>query len=249
MKMNMKIVAALFLGLLMLSGTSLVFAVDPWPNLPSGIVHLTVVDGTTSYFISTLSNVPGGYGVSDGHYAGWCIERSHNMLRNVEHDVILYSSLDPPDVLKYIDWVAINYILNHKQGEMTDVQEAIWHFVNFVGNYTPTTVSAKEMVNDANLHGAGFVPRTGQVVAVICYPAYGTQITLIEVALDSPLQGQGDINNDGSIDIQDAILLVAAFHTKSGDPNWNRKADLNNDGAIDICDALIMAVNFGRTYP
>jgi hypothetical protein len=74
-------------------------------------------------------------------------------------------------------------------------------------------------------------------------------VTIIEVTLDSPLQGQGDINNDGNIDIHDAILLAAAFRSKPGDPNWNSKADLNHDGAIDIYDAIIMATNFGKTYP
>jgi len=180
--MNTKIVAALFLGLLMLSGTSLVFAVDPWPNLPSGVVHLTVVDGTTSYFISTLSGVPDGYDVSDGNYAGWCIERTHNMYRNVEHDVILYSSLDPPDVLKYIDWVAINYILNHKQGTVMDVQNAIWHYTD---NY-PVDGYALAMVNAAEAN-SDYDPTAGGILAVICLRQNpvnkdGAQNTIIEIS-------------------------------------------------------------------
>ena len=218
-------------------------------RLPTNLVTIEVFDGGESYFNTLLWGVSPGYDVSNGYHVGWCVDRRFTIARKIPIVATLYSTQNPPLFLEDQRWDMVNYILNHKQGEMTDVQEAIWHFVNFVGNYTPTTVSAKEMVNDANLHGAGFVPRTGQVVAVICYPAYGTQITLIEVALDSPLQGQGDINNDGSIDIHDAILLATAFRSKPGDPNWNSKADLNHDGAIDIYDAIIMAANFGKTYP
>jgi hypothetical protein len=218
-------------------------------KLPTNLATIEVFDAGKSYFNTLLWGVAPGYDVSNGYYAGWCVDRRFTIARKIPIVVTLYSSQNPPLFLEDQRWDMVNYILNHKQGEMTDIQQAMWYFVDFVGNYTPSTASAKEMVNDANLHGAGFIPTTGQAVAVICNPAYGTQVTIIEVTLDSPLQGQGDINNDGNIDIHDAILLAAAFRSKPGDPNWNSKADLNHDGAIDIYDAIIMAVNFGKTYP
>ncbi len=197
--------AILFLGLLMLSSSALVSAADPWPNLPPDVATLTVVDGTTSYFVSTLSGVPGGYDVSDGVYAGWCIERTHNMYRNVGHGVILYSSLDPPDVLNYIDWVAINYILNNHQGAtMMDVQDAIWHYTD---NY-PVTGNALALVNAAEAN-PGYDPTTGDILAVICLR-------------------QNPVNKDGA---QNSIIELSRSELTGLSPGyWKHNVKVYNGG-------------------
>ena len=57
---------------------------------------------------------------------------------------------------------------------------------------------------------------------------------------------QGDINDDGTVDIFDAILLANAFNTVPGMPNWNPNADFNTDEVVDIFDAIILANNFGK---
>jgi len=56
----------------------------------------------------------------------------------------------------------------------------------------------------------------------------------------------GDINNDGIVDIYDAIMLASAFGSKPESPNWNFRADINTDGSIDIYDAIILASNYGE---
>jgi hypothetical protein len=57
----------------------------------------------------------------------------------------------------------------------------------------------------------------------------------------------GDLNGDGAVDINDAILASHAFGTATGDPEYNSAADLNSDGFVDILDMLILAKNFGMT--
>jgi len=57
----------------------------------------------------------------------------------------------------------------------------------------------------------------------------------------------GDINEDGIVDINDAILLSHAFGSTPSDPHWNPAADLKEDGQIDIFDLIILAMNFGHT--
>ena len=144
-------------------------AVNAWPSLPSIQIQLTVVDGTESYFMSTLSGVPAGFDVYDGVYPGWCVDRSVTMVRNVSHNVKLYSSLSPPVALSSINWIAINYILNHKQGTMMDIQNAIWHFTD---NYTPPggfSADAQAMIDAADAHPS-YDPNTGQILAIICLP-------------------------------------------------------------------------------
>jgi hypothetical protein len=61
----------------------------------------------------------------------------------------------------------------------------------------------------------------------------------------SPIQG--DINNDGSVDIFDLRTVATFYRVKIGDPNWGAASayDLNHDGIIDIFDLVIIAVKLG----
>jgi hypothetical protein len=179
--MKTKLITIAVIGLLMLSSATLLATVkaEPWPNLPLTPVQLTVVDGTTSYFISTLSGVPAGFDVTNGVYPGWCTERSKTMDRGVSHNVMLYSSMSPPPALSGINWVAINYILNHKQGLMMDVQYAIWHFTD---GSSDGGAAAQAMVAAANANPT-YDPTTGAILAVICLRQddRGVQNTIIEL--------------------------------------------------------------------
>jgi hypothetical protein len=56
----------------------------------------------------------------------------------------------------------------------------------------------------------------------------------------------GDLNADGMVDINDAILAANAFGSMNGDKNWNPAADMDTNGTIDIFDLIIIAQNFGR---
>ncbi len=172
---------------LLLVGT--VEATDCWLNLPPDPVTMTIYDGTISYFDTILSDVPPGYDVTNGTYLGWCIDIRYDIPRDTELSVMLYPSCDPPAGLVGERFDMINYILNHKQGEMMDIQQAIWYFLKYPDGtaeaawrdgYTPTS-AAQAMVDDATANGADFVPGPCEVVAVICYPAEETQITIIEL--------------------------------------------------------------------
>jgi hypothetical protein len=159
-----------------------------WPNLPKIAVNLTAADGTSTYYVSTLSGVPGGYDVYDQNYSGWCVDRSIIMERGVSHFVVLYSSLDGglPAPLDGIYWNAINYILNHKQGSMMDVQEAIWFFTDgFSPDHSHTNAWA--MITGAQANPS-FTPSAGDILAIICYNAQGAahvQNSIIELRVPS----------------------------------------------------------------
>jgi hypothetical protein len=166
-----------------------VAAADGGLNLPSGLIKIEVSDGTESYFITVLSNVPAGYDVENGTYVGWCVDRTAEMQRSPAiHMVRLYSSAEPPGTLVAQKWDMVNYILNHKQGSAKDIQQAIWYFINLAGNYTPTSDVGWAIINDAIANGSGFVPRDGQTIAIICFPVTilpqptGVQISIIEIS-------------------------------------------------------------------
>ena len=58
-----------------------------------------------------------------------------------------------------------------------------------------------------------------------------SQLNVIEVTM-------GDVNNDGGIDIADAIGIVNHILKKTASTFVTGAADLNNDGVIDIADAI-----------
>lgn len=163
-------------------------ATDGGLNLPSTPVIIEVHNSTASYFNITLSDVPLGYDVTNGAYLGWCVDTSANMGPGT-HEVTLYSSINPPGTLTTEKWDMVNYILNHKQGTVQDIQQAIWYFADINGNYTPTSPVAWTIVNDALANGTGFVPANGQITAVICFPEIvlpgspSVQVSIIEVAI------------------------------------------------------------------
>ena len=56
----------------------------------------------------------------------------------------------------------------------------------------------------------------------------------------------GDINGDGQVDIFDAVLLLHAYGSHEGDPNWEPEADLAPAwGVINLYDAVTLASRYG----
>lgn len=203
-------------------------ATDCMLNLPPDPVTMAVYDGTISYFDTVLSDVPSGYDVTNGTYIGWCIDIRYDIPRNTTFSVMLYSSCDPPAGLVGERWDMINYILNHKQGEMMDIQHAIWYFMKYPDGtpeaewrpgYTPTP-AAQAIVDDAMANGAGFVPGPGEVVAVICYPDEPTQISIIELRKWAPKQFTASGAFDGFTAPEISGLKSTVFELHSGPRIW-----------------------------
>ena len=87
-----------------------------------------------------------------------------------------------------------------------------------------------------------------------------TPLTLLDVSLTDPsgqslnrtvtsgsfsnVVLQGDLNDDGIVDIMDVSIAAVAFGATPDNPRWNAKADLNFDGVIDVLDLVLIIVNF-----
>jgi hypothetical protein len=54
---------------------------------------------------------------------------------------------------------------------------------------------------------------------------------------------EGDLNSDGKVDETDLIIITGAFHSKTGDKNYDRKMDFDNDGLINIKEVAKIAKN------
>ena len=58
---------------------------------------------------------------------------------------------------------------------------------------------------------------------------------------------QGDLNNDGIVNIEDIAIIAKAFGSHPGHPRWNETADINSNGIINIIDLATVAKEFGKT--
>jgi uncharacterized repeat protein (TIGR02543 family) len=64
----------------------------------------------------------------------------------------------------------------------------------------------------------------------------------------SPIQG--DVDNNGIVELFDLRAVAFYFGSKQGDSGWDdaSKYDLDGDGTIDVLDLRIIAANYGYTY-
>lgn len=56
----------------------------------------------------------------------------------------------------------------------------------------------------------------------------------------------GDCDEDNDVDIDDFLILAAAYETQVGEPSFAEGADLNGDEAVNLDDYLILAANYER---
>ena len=74
-----------------------------------------------------------------------------------------------------------------------------------------------------------------------------TEIVRFEIT-DAPIYAQSDVNQDGTVNIQD-LVLVANEIGHPGPQNAGANADINADGTVNILDLVQVANNFGGGAP
>jgi hypothetical protein len=137
-------------------------------SLPEDRITYSVTPGVSAFFDVLLGDVPGGFDVTNGTWAGWCADYA---IAIDSHTGFLYSSTskDLPKKLQDDEqWDMINYILNNKGGaSIYDIQKAIWFFADAVWPYnTGDFPGADALIANALANGSGFCPGEGDVGAV-----------------------------------------------------------------------------------
>ncbi|RLF45041.1 MAG: hypothetical protein DRN29_07425, partial [Thermoplasmata archaeon] len=181
--------------------------VIPEIALPNDRISMKVFTDSNSYFDTHLYDIPSGYDITDGWYVGWCADYWEDIHTGRKYDTMLYSSYDPylfekcPSAYDE-DWDKVNYIINHKQGDKDDIQDAIWYFVGREGHW-PSDPDAQAMIIDALANGEGYVPPIGGIMAVICYVRDNIQLTFVELEVTP---------NDG-VNINKANVTAVGLYT------------------------------------
>jgi parallel beta-helix repeat protein len=108
---------------------------------------------------------------------------------------------------------------------------------NYWSDYNGTDIRSGQYQNETGSDGIGDTPYTVDGSNTDHYPLMHLFVPLSE-----------DLNQDGKVDLLDAILAAKAFGSTPSDKNWNSTADLNGDGQVDILDMIMLAQNFGKIY-
>jgi len=59
----------------------------------------------------------------------------------------------------------------------------------------------------------------------------------------------GDVDGNFKVDMNDVILILWAFGSTTGMPNYNANCDIADIGKVDMEDVVITLLNFGEHYP
>jgi hypothetical protein len=177
------------------------------PEIDTEVTISVVGNYPTSFLLSTLSNVPAGFTVTNGSYIGWCVDSFLPIDPGPSYTGRLVSTLDAAGLADIgasdPDWGIVNYIINHREDYMnilgataTEVQLAIWNYVGgggigqtyleagqIPGFPLPDLGIVAQIVADASTHG-NFVPGDGDVTAIVVDLFGFFQRTIIEVVCE-----------------------------------------------------------------
>lgn len=143
----------------------------PRAKIPEYPVTMYLKNGQQSRFELFFLDVRYDYDLVDFEtYHAWCLQKSKKIRRNAMHRVQLYNCYDEniPEQFKNTEWNRINYIINHKNGSKSAIQEAIWALADKADR--AVSQEAARILEEAAREGKNFRPSEGDLLAIICYP-------------------------------------------------------------------------------
>jgi hypothetical protein len=176
-------------------------------SLPSQVTMVLASPGTAlpppSYYDVTITNG----GSLNGVYNDWCVDTSRGITAGQAYTAKVYSStatlpsglVDKPQNLDLVNWVLNQGFVGRTAagglGTYTygDVQRAIWTLVentnstSGLGSYSQARVDS--IVAQANAQGEGFLPQSGQFVAVVLQPVNSSNCTTAQITIAEVLIG------------------------------------------------------------
>jgi hypothetical protein len=257
--MSRNVVLRLFLTLMLASVVVSVVAVqsgqsvivgnaDPVPTLHLLPENVTVRKGDVFSVSVVLDNIP-----SDPGMAGieFIVTWNATVLNAVNMTEVLFHEVTPPSEWDNI-W-EIRNVINNTEGSV--FYAYTWQDGNRArdggyspvsGNHTLATVKFEAVgAGSTVLHFSDLVAGDPAGLLLICLPTDPRTPLLSSLVIDGAVRvssaSTGDLNEDGVVDLLDALLLAQHFGSKQGDPNWDSFCDLNGDGVVDIFDVIALA--------
>jgi hypothetical protein len=132
--------------------------------------------------------------VEDGIKLAYYMQEDQNIDINGLYEGYLICTYNETDLRlnQAIEWDKINYILNHKQGDWEDIQDAIWIYTGDITKSQASTLG-KAMYDEAEAEGKDFRPGPLEMLGIYIYLPnqdtttlglnYDVQDLLIEVQL------------------------------------------------------------------
>jgi parallel beta-helix repeat protein len=208
-------------------------------NLTWNSVVSNLADGIFLYWYSNSNDLSRNI-IKDNNYRGIDLFSGCQNNTVIENDIIsnnmtgIYLSASSNNTIYHN-----NFIGNTVQAE-TYRSQNIWDNAypyggNYWNDYSGTDLKTGPNQDNPGPDGIGDAPRLIDTNNSDNYPLMARWGNI-----------EGDINNDLTVDIYDAILLSNAFGSTPVGPNWNPKADFNKNDVIDIFDAIVLAINYGR---
>lgn len=156
-------------------------------SVPTNLVSFFVEHGSNSFADCFVSGIPSGYGLTNGVYRAWCIEADAPIEPFANYTGRVYRgwATNVPAAFTNVPWNKLNYLLNHKIGEVAEVQNAVWVLLGQQPDL-PFTSNSAAMVEAANQNGAGFVPAPGQPSCVLMDPQGSIQPLVLEFVCEVP---------------------------------------------------------------
>jgi nitrous oxidase accessory protein len=182
--------------------------------------------------------------IGNGH-AGVTLERYSNNNTIVKNDIIgnAYGiCFDLYTVNSTQNTIFNNNIINNTQqirivsGSVNSWNSSYPWGGNYWSDYSGLDLFSGPYQNVTGSDGIGDTPYVIDANNIDNYPLINPWSRLL-----------GDINDDRTVDIFDAILLAGSYNSVPGSPNWKPNADINGDNIVDIYDAIILANNYGKT--
>lgn len=110
--------------------------------------------------------------------------------------------------------------------------------VTLIDGYVPTSGDGFRIVESGSSASMTFnLPPLGASLNWMIVSDNGLGLQVVDQA------DVGDLNNDGSIDISDLLMLLSAWGSCPNDGTC--LGDLNGDGVVDVSDLLILLANWG----
>jgi parallel beta-helix repeat protein len=178
--------------------------------------------------------------ITNNHFSGIYVQQSHNntisdntLTNNEEGIRIAYST---GNVIFH------NHIINNTRQVFIDRgninntwDDGYPSGGNYWSDYNGIDLYSGPYQNETGRDGIGDIPYVIDTDNQDNYPLMPPYVPVL-----------GDLNQDGIVNILDAIQSASAFGSHAGHPRWNEQADINRDGIVNILDVIILANNFGK---